>query len=120
MGWLYQLIFSFPFLYLSIIPLIAASVTTKKMTPITQRIVIIATPFRCSESGISGFLLSKMCANPNNSENQLMNAEIMTITMFTKIGSLIIGNFIRKRILTGYLFKLQKRKLWSVIHAGIP
>jgi hypothetical protein len=38
------------------IPLKEATAISRKMIPITQRIVTAILPFRCSEFGISGFL----------------------------------------------------------------
>ncbi len=74
--------------------MIAAIAITKKTTPTTHRIITIVKPFKCSEYGMLGFLPSTRCAIPNNKVNQLINADMITITMFTKIGAFSTGNFI--------------------------
>ncbi|WP_115877483.1 hypothetical protein [Lutibacter oceani] len=74
--------------------MIEAIVITKKTTPITQRIITIVNPFRCSEYGIFGFLPSTRCAMPNNNVNELIIAEMIVIIILTKIGAFNVGKFI--------------------------
>ena len=74
--------------------MIEVTATTKKITPTKQRTIQIITPFIVSEYGTLGFLAPRRCAKPNNKVNQLTNSEKMRITIFTKKGAFIAGNFI--------------------------